>query len=240
MTALYIILGIILFFILVLSVKVKVTVHSEDGVDLSVKWLFLKFTILPKHEKKPKKEKKKKKKEKPEDEKKDETVKEPKEKKGDNIFVRYYRNNGVSGTVELIERAASALGGMFRRMGKAFTFEELYVYLLVGAGDSAETAIKYGKTCEKVFPAMGFITSVIKTKKYSLDVKPDFLEGQNKAKLHTTVSIIPRRMINAVIILVFALIFKVVIKFLKGSRAKKAGTPEEKNNTNLKEKGEKQ
>ena len=60
MTALYIILGIILFFFLILSVKVKVTVHSEDGVSLSVGWLFLKFNILPKKEK-PKKKKKKKK-----------------------------------------------------------------------------------------------------------------------------------------------------------------------------------
>ena len=52
-----IILGIILFFILLLSVKLKVFVHSEDGIDLSVGWLFLKFQILPKKEKKKKKTK---------------------------------------------------------------------------------------------------------------------------------------------------------------------------------------
>ena len=65
MTALCIILGVIAFVVLLLSVKFSVTVHYEDDVAVSVKWLFLKFNILPKKEKedKPKKEKKKKPKE---------------------------------------------------------------------------------------------------------------------------------------------------------------------------------
>ncbi len=79
-----IILGIILFFVVIFSVRVKVWVHSEDGVELKVGWLFLKFTILPKKEKKPKKKKKKKeKKKKEEPSEPDETVKEPKEKKSE-------------------------------------------------------------------------------------------------------------------------------------------------------------
>ena len=85
MTALYIILGIIAFFVILLSIKFAVTVHYEDDVAVSVKWLFIKINILPKHEKKPKKEKKKKeKKDKKEEEpkKEDETIKEPKKKKG--------------------------------------------------------------------------------------------------------------------------------------------------------------
>ena len=60
LTALYIILGIIAFFVILLSIKFVVTVHYEDDVTLSVSWLFLKFGILPpKENKKPKKEKKK-------------------------------------------------------------------------------------------------------------------------------------------------------------------------------------
>ena len=61
MTALYIILGIIAFFVILLSVKIAVTVHYEDDIALSVKWLFLNIKILPakhkdEHKKKPKKE----------------------------------------------------------------------------------------------------------------------------------------------------------------------------------------
>lgn len=221
MTALLIIIGIIAFFILLLSIKFVITVHYEDDVAVSVGWLFLKFNILPKKEKedKPKKDKKKKKDEEtPQN--KDETVKEPKKKK-DNMFVRFYRNRGVSGVVQLLKDAAKALGGMFKRIGRAFLFEELFISLDVGASDSAETAIKYGKVCSAAFPAMGLIVSTMRVKKYSIDINPDFLYGKNVAKLHTKISVRPISLINAVIILAFELLFKVVIKLLKHSKVQK-------------------
>jgi len=229
LTALYIILGIIAFFVLLLSVKLAVTVHYEDDVSVSVKWLFLKFNILPKKEdKKPKKEKEKKKKEeKPKKE--SEVIPEPKKKKQDNMFVRFYRNKGVDGVVQLLKDAAKALGGMFKRIGRAFLFEELFVSLTVGAGDSAETAVKYGKTCSAVFPAMGFIVGNMRVEKYSIDVIPDFINGSNVAKLHTTVSLRPIKLINAVIVLAFELLFKVVIKLLKHSKAPKADVEKQVN-----------
>ena len=221
MTALLIIIGIIAFFILLLSIKFVITVHYEDDVAVSVAWLFLKFNILPKKEKeeKPKKEKNKKKDE-DSPQNKDETVKEPKKKK-DNMFVRFYRNRGVSGVVQLLKDAANALGGMFKRIGRAFLFEELFIALDVGASDSADTAIKYGKVCSAAFPAMGLIVSTMRVKKYSIDIKPDFLYGKNVAKLHTKISVRPIALINAVIILAFELLFKVVIKLLKHSKVKK-------------------
>lgn len=219
MTALYIIIGIIAFFIVLLSIKLVITVHYEDDVAVSVGWLFLKFNILPKNEEKPKKEKKKKEKEEP-PQNKDETIKEPKKKK-DNMFVRFYNNRGVSGVVQLLKDAANALGGMFKRIGRAFLFEELFIALEVGASDSAETAIKYGKVCSAAFPAMGLIVSTMRVKKYSIDINPDFLYGKNVARLHTKISVRPIRLINAVLILAFELLFKVVIKLLKHSKVQK-------------------
>lgn len=236
MTALLIILGIIAFFVILLSVKVVVTVHYEDEVELSVGWLFLKFNILPSHEKDEEKKKKKEKKpkeEKPKEE--NETVKEPKKKKQDNMFVRFYRNRGVEGVVQLLKDAAKAVGGMFKRIGRAFLFEELFVSMTVGKGDSAETAIKYGETCAAAFPAMGLIVSTMRVKKYSLDINPDFIYGKNGAKLHTRVSVRPLKLINAVIIVAFELLFKVVIKLLKHSKAKKPEVEKQViNNTNSK------
>lgn len=224
MTALYIILGIMAFFVILLSIKFTVMVHYENDVTVSVRWLFLKFDILPKKEKekKPKKEKKKKtKEEKPE--KKSEVIPEPKKKKKDNMFVRFYNNRGVSGVVQLLKDAANALGGMFRRIGRAFLFEELIISLKVGAGDSAETAIRYGKTCSVAFPAMGLIVNKMRVKKYNIDINPDFIYGKNEARLHTVVSVRPVKLICAVIVLAFELLFKVVIKLLKHSKAPKAG-----------------
>ncbi len=222
MTALYVFLGIIAFFVIILSVKVKVTVHYEDDIALSVGWLFLKFNILPKKDKpeKPKKEKKKKvNKEKPKDE--SEVVPEPKKKKQDNMFVRFYRNRGVNGVVQLLKDAANAVGGMFRRIGRAFLFEELFISLTVGAGDSAETAIKYGKVCSGAFPAMGLLVNSMRIRKYNLEINPDFIYGKTEARLHTKISFRPIAFINAVIIVAFELLFKVVIKLLKHSKAPK-------------------
>ncbi len=221
MTALYIIFGIIAFFIILLSIKFKVTVHYEDDVAVSVGWLFLNFEILPKHENKPKKEKKPKK---PKEEKtKDESeiVSEPKNKKKDNMFIRFYRNRGVSGVVQLLKDAAKAVGGMFGRIGRAFLFEELYISMTVGAGDSAQTAIKYGEVCSAAFPAMGLIVSKMRVKKYNLEINPDFIFGKTGARLHTKISVRPIALINAVIIVAFELLFKVVIKLLKHSKAPK-------------------
>ena len=222
MTALYVIIGVISFFIVLLSIKLVITVHYEDDISLSVGWLFLKFNILPKkeNEDKPKKEKKKKEKKEEQPQNKDETVKEPKKKK-DNMFVRFYKNRGVSGVVQLLKDAANALGGMFKRIGRSFLFEELFIALEVGASDSAETAIKYGKVCSAAFPAMGLIVSTMRVNKYSIDINPDFLYGRNVARLHTKISVRPIKLINAVIILVFELLFKVVIKLLKHSKVQK-------------------
>ena len=230
MTALYIIIGIIAFFVLLLSVKLAITVHYEDDVAVSVKWLFLKFNILPKKEKedKPKKEKKKKtKEEKPKEE--SEVIPEPKKKKKDNMFVRFYRNRGVEGVVQLLKDAAKAVGGMFGRIGRAFLFEELIISLTVGAGDSAETAIKYGKVCSAAFPAMGFVVSNMRVKKYNIEINPDFIYGKNEARLHTQISVRPIKLINAVIIVAFELLFKVVLKLLKHSKAPKADVEKQVN-----------
>ena len=235
MTALLIILGIIAFFVILLSIKVVVTVHYEDEVELSASWLFLKFNILPSKEKgeEKKKKEKKPKEEKPKDE--SEIVKEPKKKKKDNMFVRFYRNRGVEGVVQLLKDAAKAVGGMFKRIGRAFLFEELFVSMTVGKGDSAQTAIKYGETCSAVFPAMGLIVNTMRIKKYSIEVNPDFIHGKSNAKLHTKVSVRPIKLINAVIIVAFELLFKVVIKLLKHSKAPKPEVEKQViNNTNSK------
>ena len=249
MKILLILAGIILFFILLLSVGLKVIVHSEGGVDLTVSWLFLKFRILPQdEEKKKKKEEKKKKKEAKKAEKdgkedgkeekpKDETIKEPKAGK-DNMFLKYYRNNGVSGTVELVERLAKVTGTMFRGIARSFTIDEMYISLTVGAGDSADTAIKYGKTCSVFYPAIGLIVDTMRVRKYSVEVKPDFVEGKNEAKLHAKLSLCPRRLINALIAFAFRALFKVGIKFLKGQKAPKPEAAEEQNKKLLKTKGE--
>ncbi len=221
MKVLIIIAAVIAFFILLLSIKISVIVHSEDGVTLDAQWLFVKLHLIPKKGHNKKKKKKKKKEKKPKDEKPDETVAEPKKKKP-NIFVKFYHNNGLGGFVELLEDLVKALKGMFRRILRAFIIDELFISLLVSAGDAADTAVKFGKTSAAVYPALGFISSNMRVRKQHCEIFPDYVNGQSSTRLHAKISVVPRRLIGAVIIVAFQLLFTVVIKLLKGSRTEKS------------------
>lgn len=224
MTALYIILGIIVLIVILFSIKVSVTAEYADSFSLDVQWLFIKLHIFPQTEeqkakretKKAKKEEKKKKK--PEEEKKEED--KPSEPKK-NIFKEFYENQGFGATVELIQTAAAQLGGFMGSIYRAFVIENLKLLLKVSSGDdAAQNAIKYGKVCSAVYPSMGFICSNMKVKKYEVNVVPDFISQENKAQFALSLSVRPIKLTNAVVVLAFRLLFKVLLKLLKGSKKK--------------------
>lgn len=231
MTALYIILGIIAFFVLLLSIRITIKGEYFDEFKLNVSWLFLKIQILPKSKKdKPKKEKKPK----PEKEKTVEpaaTEEAPAEKK-ENIFVKFYNNQGFDGVIQLLNNAAVAIGKMLSSFKKHIIIRELYLWMTITGGcDAAETALEYGRTCQKIFPALSFICSNMKVKKYDIEVEPDFLGLKNTAQFAFSVSLRPIFFTNAVVVLVFRLLVKVVLKFLMGIKNKS------KNNENINEGG---
>lgn len=224
MTALYIILGIIALIVILCSVKVKITAEYGEAFSLDVQWLFIKLHIFPQTEeqkakreaKKAKKEEKKKKK--PEEEKKEED--KPSEPKK-NIFKEFYENQGFGATVELIQTAAAQLGGFMGSIYRAFVIENLKLLLKVSSrDDAAQNAIKYGKVCSAVYPSMGFICSNMKVKKYEVNVVPDFISQENKAQFALSLSVRPIKLTNAVVVLAFRLLFKVLLKLLKGSKKK--------------------
>ncbi len=221
MTALYIFLGIIAFFVIILSVKITVSAEFFEEFKLSAGWGFVKFQILPaKKSDKPKKEKKPKEKKKEEPEPEPDVQEQPQEKK-ENIFVTFYNNQGFDGVVQLINNAASDIGKMLSSFKKHIVIRELYLYMTITGGcDAAETAIEYGKMCQKIFPAMSFICSNLPVRKYDVEIEPDFLGLKNKAQFAFSIHIRPIFFINAIIVLVFRLIFNVVIKFLKGIKNK--------------------
>ena len=224
MIALYIILAVIALIVILFSIKVSVTAVYDETFTLDIKWFFIKLRIYPEdEEKKAKKEAKKaekeqkknnSKKEKPKKEKTEESA-SPKS----NIFKDFYNNQGFAATVNLIRTAAAQLGGFLKGVYRAFVIENLTVLLKVSAGDdAAQTAVKYGKVCSAVYPAMGFICSNMKVKQYDVNVVPDFISAENTATFKLSLSVRPIKLTNAVIVLAFRLIFKVLLKLLKGSK----------------------
>lgn len=231
MIILYVLLGVIALLMLVLSFRITLNGEFFDEFKLNIQWLFLKIQIIPS---KPKKEKPPKKTiEKPKEEKKDDVVEETTEsvEKKENIFVKFYNNQGYDGVIQLIKNAAESLGKLMSSLKKHIVLRELYLWMTVSSGDAAQTAIDYGNLCQTIFPTLSFICTNLTVKKYDVEIEPDFIGVKNNAQFAFSVSVRPIFILNAIIVLAFRLLFKVVIKFLKGIKNN------EKNNENINEGG---
>lgn len=228
MIALYIILGIILFFVILFSIKVSVIVEMNETNKVTLKYLFLKFTIVdsskPEKEKKPQKEKKKKEEPpKEEDTTPEAPVPEKTKQGGNSLLKQLYIEQGYEGIEKMLLTVKDSLGSFFFKLYKTFTINEFYLTMLVSGNDAADTAIKYGKLSSWLFPTLGKIASTCKMKKYDIDVSPDFLGVKNKADLYLDVSVVPIRITNAVVVLAVQLVFKVLLKILfANNNAKKS------------------
>lgn len=222
MTALYIILGVVLFFIAVLSIPVVLDMEYGDVFKLRVSWLFVKFNILPKDEskKKPKKEKKPKA-EKPQAEKAPAETSVTDAPKKDNPIKIFYEDQGVLGIVELINNVASYLGKFSKGFLKSIYIKKLRIRIWVTEGDAAQTAIKYGKFCQMIYPPLGFICSSCHVKDYDVNIWAEYCGDKTKGEFETKVALIPRSVINAGIAFVFRLVVRLVKALLVYFKAKK-------------------
>lgn len=222
MPVLYVLLGIILFFVLIFSIKIQVNAEYIDEFAADVKWLFIRVPLYPRPEKKkkPKKEKKKK----PEKEEKKEEPEKPAEK-GENkiveMFKNFYNNQGFDGVMKLLEDTVDATEKMGHSFKKHFVFQKLYLWMSIARNhDAGETAVEYGKMCQKVFPLYGFICSSFSVRKYDCVIEPDFIGNANKARFAVSFSVRPIFYTNALIAFAFRLLFKVALKFLRKSKTK--------------------
>lgn len=217
MTALLIIMGIILFFVLLLSIPVYFNVEYTDSFKAAVSWLFIKIPLYPSKEKKKKKEE-------PEEEKKEDAKpkKEKDEKPKENILKTFYNNQGVTGIIELITYCASALKKFSVGFIKSIIIKRLRIRIWVTEGDAAQTAVRYGKICGEVYPPLGFICSNCKAKDYNVNIIADYCGEKTTGEFETTVGIVPRSLINAGIGFVFRILgelIKVAVSNIK-SQAK--------------------
>ena len=225
MPVLYTLLGIILFFVLIFSLRVSVIIDYGEKTLVKIKYLFITIPIVDtSKEKKPKKEKKKKAGETATTEQTETTTQQPENKKQGNSFLKQlYIDQGYEGIEKMLFAVKESLGSFFGKLYKTFTINEFYLTMHITGSDAADTAIKYGKLSAWLFPFLGKVASTCKMKKYDIDISPDFLGVKNEADLYLNVSVVPIRITNAAIVLAFQLIVKVILKILfAGNKAKKS------------------
>lgn len=211
MVFIYILLSILIFIVLLLCIKLTFITKYEDVFELEARWLFIRYKLYPPKEKKDEKKEKDVKKEPKKDSK-------PKKEKKPNLIKKFYENQGLTGLIELISATASAVNGVFKRIFKSIVIDSMHIAMRVTGEDSAKTAVNYGEVCAAVFPAMGFICSTIRVKKYRIDISPDFIGSENKAYFSAVVTVIPIKIINAAVIFLFQVLFNVLIKLFLGGR----------------------
>lgn len=226
MTFLYILLGIIAFFVIVLSVPVHISIGYDNKIRVSIRYLFVKLNILPAKQK-PKKEKPPKE-PKPEKEKSPDKEK-PKEKKP-NPILEMVKANGYDGMMTIIGNLCRIMKIYGGKLFKSVVFDEIDLYISVGTGDAASTAIKYGETCQKVYPPLGFICSNNIVRKYDINVEPDFLANKTQSEFYCDFHICIRKIINASIAMAVRLVFGVVITFIRGGKKKPVQESSDTNN----------
>lgn len=217
MSFLYTLLGIVLFITLLFLIPVRVTAYYEEAFEMTVQYGLVKIKLFPQKEKSVNKKKPNKDKQK-----KDKSEKRPDKKtkeKKDNIFLTFYKNQGFEAVIQLIADAMGAATGMFGGIFRHFVFRELYLEMKITGSDAAVTAIKYGQISSAVFPAMGFICSKAKVRKYNIDLSPDFLGVKDKALFRFQFGLCPIFVTNSVIAAGFKLFKNVILKLIKSQSA---------------------
>lgn len=162
---LYILLGIALFVALVMFIPITLRASYKEKFWCAVYIGFVKLQLVPA---KPKKEKKKKvKKQTP----KTEQPKKATEKKP-SLIKKY----GIEWLLNLIKRVAELAVSALQNFFSHILIKKFSLSISVAGDDAADTAIKYGKYCAVVYPAVGTIVRVVKCKGYGVDINPNFSE----------------------------------------------------------------
>lgn len=162
---LYILLGILLVFVLLLFVPVTLKADYNEDFRCFLKIGFVKFSLYPPKPKKKKKPKKADEEQKSEDKKKESLIKE----------------KGISWLFDLIKKIADLATGALKDFFRHIIVKKLLLSISIAGSDAADTAVKYGYCCSAVYPAFGIIVGAVKCKKYGVDISPDFEEKAKSA-----------------------------------------------------------
>lgn len=205
----------IIFLILLSSCTPFSVVAAYDG-KFDFKMKYFGFTIYNISAQKTKREKHKTK-EKTEIK---EPIKSKKEKKikQDNMFVKFYGNQGFNGVLELLKDAISSVNGAFKGLFKHIIVNHLYFDMIISSSDAASTAIKYGQVSSAVFPAMGLIVSSMRVRKYDIDISPDFLAKQDEVNFYFDAKIKPFFIIYVLTVFAFKILKNIFIKVIRTNK----------------------
>ena len=180
MTALWILLGIIAFFWLILALPLRIFL-SYEGEELKIR---LKYAFIPLYDSEAPEKPPKPKKEKPE-----KPEKKPKKKKsmvGPIMELlglpelnsaagvkNSLRTVGPVGLISSVGAAVKRLFGRIFRLLRKGVFKKIDLRISVGSEDPADAALLYGQICAALFPTLSLLENNMKIKNRRTDVRCD-------------------------------------------------------------------
>lgn len=200
---------IILIIVAVLVLSLFLPVHvmlQYDGksTKLWLRYLFIKFYIIPKKPKKPQKPKKSRKPKKPKKPKKTKTPTKPEkpenipenqstknipenspktdttspnstEEKSESRVVKIFKAHGLSGVIDILEELIDIVKKFLGSVLKHIIVRKMILKVKVGGEDAYHTAMNFGYFCSGVYPVLGVLSALITFRKIpDIDIKADF------------------------------------------------------------------
>ncbi len=174
MTALWIVLGILLFLFILLLCPVHLYATFENEFRTKVRYLFITYKVYPQPEET-----------KPEQA---QEVKEKKEKQAENDAKSRIRGiieqKGLSGFLEILKEFASIATGAAKKLFVHFIIDYISTDVSVADEDAAQTAILFGGICAAVYTPMGMLVNNLKCKEYHINIVPNFQAKECKIRFH--------------------------------------------------------
>lgn len=163
---LYILLGIVLLFAIILAIPVKVCVRYKNSFFCRLHIGFVRIILYPPQPKKKKAKKKK-----------TEQQQKPAPKKEEKKENDFLKELGLSGVVNLFTKLVELASGVLKDLFVHIIIKSFALSIKVAGNDAADTAVKYGKVCSVVYPLTSALIRSMKYSDYGVDILPDFTEG---------------------------------------------------------------
>lgn len=190
MFAIYIIIGVLIFFIVLLLIPVYISLDYEENLNVKVKYSFITFTLLPKSSIKKSKN----------NDKKIKKVDSEKLKPNDNSSkTNIIENIKNKNNTKLIKKFLKQCIYFFKKILNHITIDKLELDVAIVSEDAAKTALMYAIISSVVYPIIGFLKSNYKCKSFDCNLKPGFLLNKGYMYFHLHVNVMPIIFISYVI-----------------------------------------
>ncbi len=240
MIGLYILIGIVIFFALVLSLKANVIIDYEEELRVTLRILWFNIQIAPSKGKKPikikdytfKSHQKRLRKNYSSYLKKQQKKEEKRKKKSEAKAAKKEKKKAEKGhpkkpsrtVLDWVNIAGAVIGALFSRFAKRLHVKIARLNIKVATGDAASTAILYGAVIQSVayiIEILQRITNVDGLGKAEISVEPDYLSESTSLDLCFVFSLRVWHVFN----ILFGTIGKAIKKFFETS-------PDKKNSSN--------